>query len=381
MVTFIKKKKSFNIFYMILLIIATFTMAIGYATINSVVLDIDGTVSSKKQTGVFITDVAYLSNVNAILENSDIINAYQTMLSSNIALSTTDPLSSITYSITVYNSSDEVYYFRGVDYLNDQSTYSNSGIVFSLNGLNIGDSLNGKSYLTFTITFSYKDNLVQSSNKLTSYLTFSFKRKYSVQYDNLVYASNYPSEIYEGETLSVNLAMDSPYNVNVYSNGVILSDYTYVDKVLTVPNVTSPLIIHAIEESNFDIPVTDDKTNFIIVDSAATGTTINVKELFDMNFSGINGSSRIITAVELDVVYTSTTGSKQQIISILTHNGVEHKQTLYFDGKVNNALLTIRFENLSIGIYDTFSISNTNSKLTNGSISIISEELKIFYNE
>ena len=164
MVTFIKKKKSFNIFYMILLIIATFTMAIGYATINSVVLDIDGTVSSKKQTGVFITDVAYLSNVNAILENSDIINAYQTMLSSNIALSTTDPLSSITYSITVYNSSDEFYYFRGVYYLNDQSTYSNSGIVFSLNGLNIGDSLNGKSYLTFTITFSYKDNLVQSSN-------------------------------------------------------------------------------------------------------------------------------------------------------------------------------------------------------------------------
>ena len=65
----------------------------------------------------------------------------------------------------------------------------------------------------------------------------------------------------------------------------------------------------------------------------------------------------------------------------LTHNNVAHTQTLSFQGKTNNGTLTITFDNLSIGIFDVFTLSNTNEKLTNGSITIHSEELKIYFDE
>ena len=49
--------------------------------------NISGELFAEVQDGVFITEVNYSSNVNANLENSKIINAYQTSLNSSIELS------------------------------------------------------------------------------------------------------------------------------------------------------------------------------------------------------------------------------------------------------------------------------------------------------
>lgn len=173
-----KKKKllsSSNKLFPFLLIIATLFMAIGYASVNSVILDINGTAVAKAQDGVFITDVNYESNINANIENSEIINTYQTMLNSSVTLSNTDPNSEITYSITIYNSTDDDYYFDKVDYLIDETTYSNENIAFRLNGLNQYDILSSKSSITFTITFYYKDNILPNNYTLNSYLNFKFE--------------------------------------------------------------------------------------------------------------------------------------------------------------------------------------------------------------
>ena len=154
----------------------------------------------------------------------------------------------------------------------------------------------------------------------------------------------------------------------------------YENKIITIPNISSNLIIQGVADNNYDVPVTDGQTNFIIVDSN-NGEAINVRELFEMEFAGINGSTKKITKTELIVTYTSTTGSNQTIISQLTHNNVTYEKTLSFTGKTDNGTLTITFDNLNIDIYDVFTLSNTNQKLTNGSIEIHSEELKIYFEE
>ena len=172
-----RKQKTPTPFYKIyplLLFVCTCFMCVGYAVVNSITLDIKGSAIAKSQEEVFITDVNYVSNVNANLENSKIINAYQTMLNSNITLSDTDPYSSITYSITMYNSTDYDYYFEKVDYLSDDTTYSNEDIVFEISGISSGDILNAKEYVTINLTFHYKDNILSNNNTLISYLNFKF---------------------------------------------------------------------------------------------------------------------------------------------------------------------------------------------------------------
>lgn len=184
-----KKRKSSFSFYSIFVLIATVCITIGYASVNSVSLDIKGNVSAIEQTNIFITDVQYVSNIDANLSDSKIINAYQTMLQSEVSLSTNNPTSSITYEITVYNSSNNDYFFKETVYEDD--FYSNSGITFDLSGIEVGTLLSGKQTLTFKITFHYKDNTISSSNVLSSYLNFKFVKN---TFADIILANNNISE-------------------------------------------------------------------------------------------------------------------------------------------------------------------------------------------
>ena len=159
------------------LVIATLFMSIGYASLNSISLDVKGTATAKKQEDIYITDVSYVSDINANKEASEIINYYQTILNSKMVLSETDPNSEITYQITIYNSTNDIYYFDKVDYLLTENTYSNPNIVFRLDGLNSGDLLMAKESITFNITFSYKDKVLAENNILNSCLNFKFIKK------------------------------------------------------------------------------------------------------------------------------------------------------------------------------------------------------------
>ena len=168
------KKWATNI-CLIIILITTLFMSIGYASVNSVPLNIEGTVQADLQDGIYITDVNYDSSIAADYENSKIIYAHQTLLNSNILLSETDSNSSITYEITIYNSNDSRFTFDQVLYLIGEDTYDNEDITFKLNGLEYGDILNSKETITFTITFYYKDNILSKNNNLTSILNFNFE--------------------------------------------------------------------------------------------------------------------------------------------------------------------------------------------------------------
>ena len=66
-----KKKKnkiyfSINKLFPIFIFIVTVLMSIGYASINSIFLEIGGEITAKESSGIFITKVNYLSNVDAV---------------------------------------------------------------------------------------------------------------------------------------------------------------------------------------------------------------------------------------------------------------------------------------------------------------------------
>lgn len=168
----VKKNIYSKIFPLIILIAAMF-MSVGYATVNSVLMDIDGLVTIKKQEGVYITETKYNNSVSALEENK-INNVFQTTVNFQVELSQTDSTSSITYDISVYNSSSYSYTYTGVIY--GDEFYSNSNIGFEVSGLEENDILKSNEIKIFQVKFYYRNENNISNNKLESYLNFKFEK-------------------------------------------------------------------------------------------------------------------------------------------------------------------------------------------------------------
>ena len=148
-------------------------MGVGYASISSI-LEIGGEIILTEVEGIYITETKYVSDVNADVSSSKILKAYQTNLDSHIVLSNTDPNSSITYEVTIYNSSENDYFFINTNYMLGDYTYDNEDISFKLDVLAKNDILESKKSITFRITFYYSNNTVSTNNELKSILNFKF---------------------------------------------------------------------------------------------------------------------------------------------------------------------------------------------------------------
>ena len=127
----------------LIIFITCFLMSIGYATINSLNLDITGEMVAYEASGIIIEEVTYLSSNNADTVNSKINATANSVLNSTVVLSSTDASSSITYQITIYNSNDYNYIFKQTSY--DPAFYDNENITYELNGINTDSIINPKS--------------------------------------------------------------------------------------------------------------------------------------------------------------------------------------------------------------------------------------------
>ena len=166
----VKKRRRISLFS--LLIIALLIVGIGYASINSVILEMAGTVRAEVSKNVFITNVEYVSDVDANTTNSKIKNYLGTMMQSTVELSKTNPNSEIVYKVTVYNNSTKTGTFLDVIY--DQANYDNQDIVYEIQdtGFKIDDTIAPKEKKDILIKFKYKDSTLATNNVLNSYLNF-----------------------------------------------------------------------------------------------------------------------------------------------------------------------------------------------------------------
>ena len=169
-----KTKMSKNMLLLTAIFIVTIIMEIGYASIEGITGEIDGKVTANAQEGISITDVENVSNIDANMENSKIKNFVKTTMQSTIELSSTNPSSSITYKITIYNSSKEIGRFTEVKY--DKEFYDNEDITFEITGFVPGERIQPKETKNILITFRYKDTTTVPENRvLNSYLNFNIE--------------------------------------------------------------------------------------------------------------------------------------------------------------------------------------------------------------
>lgn len=213
---------------LLLFCFATLFIGIGYASINSVILELNGTVEAKAQDGLFITEVNYISNNNANENDSKINRYYQTTLDSTITLAENDLESSITYEIVMYNKSNENTYFSKVTFLDE--LYDNKQITYTLTGISKGDAVGPYSQKSFFITFKYIAGTTQiTNNTLNSYLNFEFKKIGTMKAIN---SSSYNGEfwgyrdsitkiIFQNEVNDIDGAIS--FDISQEENGTVMS--------------------------------------------------------------------------------------------------------------------------------------------------------------
>ncbi len=246
------KKKYFPI----LILVATIILGVGYASINNILLEITGDLTAKLTQSVVITDIEVYEKVSASNKNPI---ADETLIQDTITLSSNPTESSstkLTYKINVYNNSNYDMGYDSTIYDTGMSSefYSNPNIIFEVKQLTSDNQiidypktskLPSKSEVTLLLTFKYKDGVTptEENNTLKFFVNLIYKKWYSVTYKNIE-NSTLPEGILENDTLTVNLSNDIPINLGVERTNKVSTDYSYNNNILTLNNVTGPVIVH-----------------------------------------------------------------------------------------------------------------------------------------
>jgi len=317
-----KKFKIYNVFIIILFSIIT-TLGIGYAQISNINLTISGEANLIGQPGVFINNASYSSGNNIDSSLSNINTFYGTMLNTKVVLNDNYD-SSITYEVTIQNTSDTIKQFKGVEY--DEAFYDNEDIIYELNNINIGDLLSPNDSVTCTITFKHKEN--QSSytnNVLNSYLNFKFEDPlYTITYVNFTgdisgLASSIPLT---GGTIVFNETTGIPSDVTV-----IGADYDYSSSPnLVLSNVVGNVTITAINSAHgtWDEPLINNTNTSYEPNDVPAGETIQ--------FDNAPGKPKIRKDEDGNVTDFTFTDVGSSGLDITTSGGVD-TGVIPLDGK------------------------------------------------
>lgn len=143
--------------FLIILFIASFTMGVCYAALGQKKLAISGTANAEAAAGIYISNVEF--SADAYDENTNSTNSYSALvLTSNITLSSANANSFIEYDVTVTNSTDFTYAYKGTEI--SPSFYSNDNIIYEVSGINENDEIASGSNNTFKIRFKYKNRYI-----------------------------------------------------------------------------------------------------------------------------------------------------------------------------------------------------------------------------
>ena len=224
--TFITK----GIFTIVTMLITTFT-SIGYAAITED-LTIDGTNNATSQSGIFITDAKISANNGADLSQSSVTQNGGCILTVNTSLSDSDVNSTLSYSVTFYNSTDDYYVY----YTNSSTRTNKSYITYNVSGITKQETIIApKSYLNCQTTYKY--TVDPTTSKIVSsdgIVTYTFTKCYKVTYEN--FSSSSGLTTYANPYRDFNVTFDDsvPVAVEVNNSDISMNNFSMSGSTLTV---------------------------------------------------------------------------------------------------------------------------------------------------
>ncbi len=219
-----KHRIKWRIPYIFIIVLAVLFLGVGYSQMSGTTLTVAGDASAIHQSGVYISDIEYVSNNLADVSNSKLLTFYQTMFSHKILLGN-DLSSNIVYSMTITNTSEEPLAFNGLIY--DPEFYSNPDII-CVADLTNGTIIPAGGSVSFHITYQYDPALTSiRDNYLNSYINVELVAAPEGLSDiklnaPVAFTASYSEE---ATTWSAN-ANTNGYNVNNHTYKLAKSNYT-----------------------------------------------------------------------------------------------------------------------------------------------------------
>ncbi|MGN1311445.1 MAG: hypothetical protein ACI4U4_00350 [Bacilli bacterium] len=355
----------------VLFVLTTFSVAYSAFSDTLFIYDIGANVRIKSD--VRITGMNLDSVSNGAVSSYEEYNVKS--ITSNVSLPNSN--STVTYLIEVTNFGNAevgIFDISGLP----------SNLEYQLSNYNLKDKIcdtDNNCTLgikkVFSLTIGYKSYTASDTNYNLN-LSFEFRQFHSVSYFGIDNASNYPSEVMDGDTLNVTFVDQIPDYIEIPEN----IEFTYQNGVLKVENVTQDLTINCTITTNLDFAITvDDDANSVTIasDKISSTTPVTVNELLNMEFGGMNLTSKSISRIDVIYTYTSSTGATQSINCILTTSSNSYTKTVSFRGKQTNATVTATFDELNLSPRDSFTIQNSATNLKNGNINLTKNEIIVYF--
>lgn len=273
-----KKKMLFssvNRIFPILILVISVLMSTGYASINSVLLSIGGTVFAYEESGVFISNVTYYTDSSS----SAVINHYSGKLLNTTTTLGKNTNASVTYEITVKNTTNDVYSLTGIlgNEVGNDLFYDNYNINCYIKNIANVPLLLSNNEISFEVVFEYADgvnvDVSDFNNVLNSYISFDFQKIHNITYDGIV-NYNYPAYC-SGSTFNITFINDIPFDV--YVEGA--SSYNYNKPNLVINGIEGDILIKGLEGFEYIPAISFDKESYL-----DTGISLFSDENIDKNF-------------------------------------------------------------------------------------------------
>lgn len=214
---------------------------------------------------------------------------------------------------------------------------------------------NSNSTLTYAVTIFNNSDAIKKFIGV-SYLDSAYSNKnISYRIDGL----NENDIIAKGESKTFNITFY--YNVSTISNNQLDSYLSFnFDYYLEGANEVD-IFIESGESYTFE--------------GVSTENPVDLNNIANISFAVMNGNNNILTGVNVEVTYSTTTGNSKQSadISLYTENDTVNPiqtQNVTFKGKQNNAVETISFTNLNISTGSKLIVKFAQGNVANGAVNI-----------
>lgn len=241
-----QNKHYFPFFLTIIIVTCLLFLTIGFSAFQESlrITDLSAIVRIDKDIRVMGVSIKEVHNAASLYEEYNVSN-----ITSSITL--VDESSSVIYKVPVYNLGNT---YMGIKNIN----INNENLQVEILNYNLKDKIcdSQKCLLgakkDLEVKVSYKDGKYDSTNtQFNIKCEFNFGQIYSVTYEN-VNGTNLPAEIISGDTLQISFTKKDSEVIKIVMNNRFLNDneYSYIDNILTVPNIEGNISVSIQELSN-----------------------------------------------------------------------------------------------------------------------------------
>ena len=238
------------------ILLLVISIGIGYSSLTTS-LNITGLVTKVRQKAdIRITD----------LQMSEVSNEgqskYQEYNKENISVGVNLPNSNsqVTYKVEVTNIGNVEMGILSIEGLPENLEYELKDYQLKEKICDISNVCKLGIKKDFYITIKYNDSvdIYTAAGYETDFiynlnLDFNFQPVYNVTYTDITVEDTYPSIILETDTLEVDLGENAPSSIKVLMSEAEITNYTYENGVLTIPNVSGDVEIQKVEEQTTQV--------------------------------------------------------------------------------------------------------------------------------